>query len=1029
LALHPIPVTAEDGSKSHTSPLFLIQDQTRQSCLDELIEALRTEPVPTVRKKLCDCIAEVGRTLIQRAIPWPALGAAVAQCVHANEPDFRESAFRILAIVPKLLMHEDVVDMAIVTKTFENSLSDNEVLHVRVGALNAAVCFLMEAQVEAKTAFNPLMVQMLNVLPSLLAQENETSLTEAFTSLIELAASLPRLFRPILPQLLAFSLSILTNKQLEEGTRHSCLELLMTLVDEAPAMIRKKTPEFCQNIIPICLEMMSLIEDEATWHATDNIEESDDSDESHVIGEQAMDRIARKIGATTVTPVAFTLIPQYLQSSNWNQRHAALMAVSAIGEGCHKLLSKELAKVVSMVVPYTADAHPRVRYAACNCIGQLSTDFAPTFQKKYHSQIIPALMTCMNDVQNPRVQAHGAAAMVNFCEDVDQGALKQYLEVLFAKLVSLSSSPKIYVQEQAITTMATVADAAEDTFAQYYDAVMPALKNILNMPNHKELRLLRGKAMECATLIAMAVKKPVFIKDAQAFLEILGRIQAEVTDPDDPQISYLMHSWARLCTVLNEDFIPYLPIVMPPLLQGAQMKPEVALLDHEESADAYSPDEGWQTAVVDGKRICIRTSMLDEKYSTIEMISCYARNLGTGFRPYVAQAMDILVKQLEFYYHDGVRQISCSSIPHVLAAAQDSDEILPIWALTFDKLLKLLPNELDVEFLQQAFSTINESLLLLNQRGITQPQAESLARVSEEVLKEYFERVKDRDSKRKDEDYDPDQEEDLEEEAAFENMVLTEIAKTMQTLLKVFGVAVLPLFESIMGTILMFLKEDEEDLLLVGLSAFDDLVEFTGPAAAKYLPAFGDRVLQSLTHSAPSVRQSSAYGVGMAARVGGDLFQPLCLAALGPLVQVLQATDARDDDNVMATENAVAAIGRILRSPFCILPDSQREELLRNWVQSMPLVYDEDESPQETAFLCDLAEANHPVVVASSDHIIRSFLELLYQGTHEGEPPLQSRILSNVKQILSSLPPDHQTQLWNSLEDDKKASLKEKGYF
>ena len=50
--------------------------------------------------------------------------------------------------------------------------------------------------------------------------------------------------------------------------------------------------------------------------------------------------------------------------------------------------------------------HPRVRYAACNAIGQMSTDFPSVFQKKFHEYVIPTLLMLMDDVQNPRVQAH-----------------------------------------------------------------------------------------------------------------------------------------------------------------------------------------------------------------------------------------------------------------------------------------------------------------------------------------------------------------------------------------------------------------------------------------------------------------------------------------------------------------------------------------------------------------------------------------------------------------------------------------------
>ena len=56
----------------------------------------------------------------------------------------------------------------------------------------------------------------------------------------------------------------------------------------------------------------------------------------------------------------------------------------------------------------------RVRYACCNAIGQMSTDFAPVFEKKFHARVIPGLLMLMDDTANPRVQAHAGAALVNF---------------------------------------------------------------------------------------------------------------------------------------------------------------------------------------------------------------------------------------------------------------------------------------------------------------------------------------------------------------------------------------------------------------------------------------------------------------------------------------------------------------------------------------------------------------------------------------------------------------------------------------
>ena len=63
------------------------------------------------------------------------------------------------------------------------------------------------------------------------------------------------------------------------------------------------------------------------------------------------------------------------------------MAISAVGEGCYKQMETLLPDIVNTVLPFLTDTHPRVRYAACNAVGQLSTDFAPGFQKKFHNRV------------------------------------------------------------------------------------------------------------------------------------------------------------------------------------------------------------------------------------------------------------------------------------------------------------------------------------------------------------------------------------------------------------------------------------------------------------------------------------------------------------------------------------------------------------------------------------------------------------------------------------------------------------------
>lgn len=67
-------------------------------------------------------------------------------------------------------------------------------------------------------------------------------------------------------------------------------------------------------------------------------------------------------------------------------------------------MTKSLEPVVNMVLNSFQDSQPRVRWAAINAIGQLSTDLGPELQKQFHQRVLPALVGAMDDFQNARVQ-------------------------------------------------------------------------------------------------------------------------------------------------------------------------------------------------------------------------------------------------------------------------------------------------------------------------------------------------------------------------------------------------------------------------------------------------------------------------------------------------------------------------------------------------------------------------------------------------------------------------------------------------
>lgn len=101
--------------------------------------------------------------------------------------------------------------------------------------------------------------------------------------------------------------------------------------------------------------------------------------------------------------------------------------------------------------------------------------------------------------------------MINFCEGVERDTLLPYLDAIVERLLGMLTgsssvqSPsstssgaqgevKRYVQEQAITTLALVADASESTFAKVSTLIQRYWEVKLN-PNPPSLALLNVNAI------------------------------------------------------------------------------------------------------------------------------------------------------------------------------------------------------------------------------------------------------------------------------------------------------------------------------------------------------------------------------------------------------------------------------------------------------------------------------------------------------------------------------------------------------
>ncbi|KAJ3333055.1 hypothetical protein HDU76_011870 [Blyttiomyces sp. JEL0837] len=978
-----------------------------------LIRALGQETQMNVRHKICDTISDVADqiSMLEKAEgEWPQLQQVIMECMKSPDATFRESGLRIVGTVPHVISAVPVLEFA---STLASSLA-MESADVRVSAIQAAVYYIqtiLEDSDEApkskdRSTLTDLIPVMLNTLVSF--GDDEARLIESIGFLVELAEMEPSLFRNQMPNLLEYIARLASNADIDSPARQAGVELLVTLAEARPQMVRK-IPQFTATLVPLLLSWMASIEDSPQWHNTDDLaHDDDDNDEDYVYAEQAMDRLSIALGGNSMLSIAFNVIPSYLgDAADWKKRHAGLMAISVMGEGCHDVMKNSLNDIMNRSA---RDPHPRVRYAACNAIGQMCTDFTRFLQTEFNDLILTSLVPLMSDSENPRVQAHAAAALVNFMEDADKYKVVPSLPEIMKHLLSLLHTQKTYVQEQAITTIATVADCAEDAFQPFYNEIMPVLLQILSQEaGDKRFRLLRGKALESASLIGLAVGKDTFAQHSQAFLNILRVLQESEKEDDDPITSYLLVAWARVFKLIGLDFVPYLNIVIPPLLQSAAVKPDVAILDVDDEEDKYPAEEGWEFQAFGDKKLGIKTSILEDKHTALEMICTYARDLEEYFVPFVPESLKIAVPLMSFSFHEGVREAAASTVPLLFNCLRRANipqaDINAEWSVVREELFKSMIKEADnPEFVSAVMTAYYESIQYLGTEYVTPTELDQFVGVVGDQIDKYLQRAHERQKSRRDAEHDEEQEGLLRDDEEFDNDMLMEICNANHEIFKLIGVNFIPYFNKLVERYANFILDTtSEHKRYFGICVFGDVIEYCGAESWNYQSYFLQPMIEGLSAQAPNVRQASSYCIGVCAEKGGPQYVEACRTALDSLASMIVDPESRSIENVTATDNAVSAMGKICQH-FGQSGAFDLNKILAFWLNALPILQDKEEVDPTYRYLMSLLDSSHPAILGENNANFPTIAAVLAKAiVSDAKLPddLEPRMIAALRSIIS----------------------------
>jgi hypothetical protein len=227
----------------------------------------------------------------------------------------------------------------------------NGLPQIRLSALKAAASLIKYSDSRRIVeSFAPLMLAILEVLPSLAATKSQPRLSSAFVALVDLFSHRPavRLLAPHLPTLIDFLLSLIADPSWDDSVRHLAIEMLVTLAEQGgKVLFVDEQADGWAKITRTLLSLMSTVHDDSNWEFEEVVTSAEDEEQTSVVAEQALDRLALVGASSRLLPVRMLLLTLWALSVSQRRedrpshrlcRHSCVGAVPVVaGAPCRTL--------------------------------------------------------------------------------------------------------------------------------------------------------------------------------------------------------------------------------------------------------------------------------------------------------------------------------------------------------------------------------------------------------------------------------------------------------------------------------------------------------------------------------------------------------------------------------------------------------------------------------------------------------------------------------------------------------------------
>ncbi|EPQ31230.1 uncharacterized protein PFL1_01415 [Pseudozyma flocculosa PF-1] len=981
--------------------------EVRNGIKVKLLEIVTNEATPIVRNAIARVISEIAK----RELPtgtWPDLLPFLFNAAESSNASHRQvSIFVFYTVLETFVDGGDVLEQQLpqIMQLFAKSLQDPESIEVRITTVRALGKVAQNLDNDASAdlvAMQSAVPQMVGVLNQCLESSNQEGVRQILDVLEEICMLEVPIISNHIAELIDFFLANGANKDHEEDLRLMCLNSLIWTCSYKRSKVQSLglAKPMIARLMPIAVE-----------------EDSDDADEDSPsrLALRVIDSLATELPPSHVFPALLEQMQTYMSNPDPHHRKAAMMAFGVSVEGCSEYIRPHMNDLWPFVEAGLKDPHTVVRKAACVALGCLCEMLEEECAAK-HASLLPVIMELVND---PETQRSACTALDSLLE-VMGNDISQYLPAIMERLAGLLETAPLPVKATVTGAIGSAAHASKEGFLPYFQQTMQRIQPFLLLKEEGDEMDLRGITTDTVGTFAEAVGKEAF----RPYFQDLMKLAFEGMELQNPRLrecSFIF--FAVMSRVFGEEFSPFLPHVVPKLIESCQQSEHdpvpgasgdgtingIGIPGASTGGDDDDDDDGFvDIDELNDAFLNVNSAVAIEKEVAADSLGEIFAHTKQGFLPYVQQSVEQLVILLEHFYQ-GIRKSSVSALftfintlnemsnpqewqPGIQVKVPLNPEVQKLVSAVIPAVMEMWESEDD----RTAAIEICQSLAeCLNKNGPAIIAPDHL-----DVVCTYTIMILEKKSPPQLDSEIP--EEDNEEASEYESVLISAASDLVGAMANVLGDDFVQPLKQFMPQIMKYYTPGRSvSDRATAIGSLGEIITGMKQAITPFTQDVLSLLSRALSDEEASVRSNAVFASGVLIENSEtDLSShfPALLSAIRPF---FDKADGESDEVKTARDNACGCLARMIIKNNDALP---LDQALPTLFSSLPLQKDMAEWTPVLHCMMNLIQANNAVATQHIDTILQLFAHVLGSDDNSLGGLLRGQVCGFISQLNSQIP-------------------------